>query len=1585
MKRPSRKRFNATRMLLGALACIALALPALAEEAGSQAEPKQQNVTSVFMPPDRELTALLNRARQLQQQERYADAVRCLGRVLESAEDYLCPPQELGLPPQSAHESLKGYAQRLLGQMPQQGLESYELQFGARAKQLLSTGVENSDIDAIAEVSRRFFHTRAGYEATLLLALHYLEHGSPLAAAVTLEKLRPKEGPSAARMSAIAEQFEPGLSLTLAACWTRCGQRSKAEAALRSLAEKHPRVRVGGREMGLSGDLRAVLKSLEGQSVGAFDLNQWAMYGGNPARNASSAGGAPLLSLCWRQSTTEDPHIEGLLGQIETSFHEQDRWVVPTVHPLAVNDMVLMRTTKNLLAVNFITGKRVWEVPTDDPFESALDPAADVNYGGRQSVDFSSGLRYRMWGDATFGTLSSDGRFVFAVEDLPLEVGTSWAARHMVFINRRNNPAQARPFNRLAAYDIESGKLVWHAGGSPEEQSLPLAGSFFLGPPLPFGGQLYVLAETKGEIRLIALNYDDRSVKAAWSQQLTYVDTDENVLFDPIRRLSGASPSYADGVLVCPTSNNSVVALDLANRSLLWGYQYRKTPLAEQQRVGRQTQMEAEPGSRWADAAVRIADSRVLITPVDSQYSHCLDLMTGKLLWKEPRGDDLFVACVAQGAAVFAGRSGVHAFRLERRKDADITAQAAKLPQKPLAEEDDGIELQSADESDAGEARAAPAWDGRLVEYPNGGHPTGTGFLSEGLYYLPMSTAEVIAIDVAQGRVAHVYKSRRGFVPGNLVCHNGRILSQRADGLEVFYQRDALRKRVEERLAANPKDPEALAQRGEIAWDEGDLKGAVACFRDSLELSDNPNARTLLRESLFEGLRTDFASYRGNSEEVLRLIEEPRQQAAYLRLMAAGHENLSEYGQALDFYVKLIDLEGNESELESVAKAQSVRRDRWVRVQLAALRQVAPPEIGKRIDDLAAKRLEAATSQTSPESLVRYLNYFGDLPTAVTARRALASRLREQGRLLHAELVLRHLERSSDPSQAGAALAELAAVLTEAKLYGDAAICYARLQREFGDVACLDGRTGRQIVQSLPADGPVAAALKPNPAWPSKHVAVEKGPAQERRNLAYSGTTSVAMVGRPSPFYEELSLEWNMSPATLTARDGWGQPRWQVSMADAARRGYSYGPNYWRAASQDHLLLVLMDNKLVALDTLTAGQKGAPRVLWTHELDESGSDGSRRRPPQFLNPAFAAGRTAPGSAGEFPTNVPSAITEQLICYQRFQHLYGIDPISGDVVWQREDVRPDSVIFGDDRRIFVVPPDNSPAAVLRSADGKLLGKRELPSPTERLAPCGRHLLVWRNEGDKMLLELFDPWEKKSVWPAKPFDVESRVSVIDGELAAVFELSSGRFHLFDIADGRSLIDARLDPEKTLSEIYLIRSPENFVLVLNGLERPEEPQTRSHYYGFYGVPVRQITRARLYSFDRNGKKTWRKPVTIEDQYLIMNQPVRLPVLLFARGVQATGPGNQARLALLAVDKRNGQLHNPEESLQGHGYFRVAGDPEKKAIELHLYQEVITMTFTDRSPDPPGTAEALLRAIRRTVEGGSRLPPIPMDMDDP
>ncbi|HEX3724680.1 MAG TPA: hypothetical protein VHV08_00490, partial [Pirellulales bacterium] len=357
----------------------------------------------VFLPPDRGSRRRLATAEEMLGEKRYGEAVRLLGSLLESSEDYFFKPRA----DEPVYRSLKAEADRLIGSLVKDGRESYELQFGTKARQQLKQAAASGNVVQLAEVSRQFFYTDAGQEATLLLGRHYLDQNRPLAAVMCFERL------STGRSE--ASRFEPGLSLWLATAWVRAGKPDKAKEVLTHIKHAHPgaEVIVAGKPVKLfSSDSQALawLRETLGnqQPARGAGTEAWALYRGDESRNATSDGGRPLLNLRWRQRTTDDRSVEKFVTKLEQDHLSQEAVALPSFHPLAVGDAVLMRTAFALEAVDFATGKLIWRYPSsDDAFEQFLK--AGSASPSAQNVQLFSGLTQRMWDDAIYGTLSSDG------------------------------------------------------------------------------------------------------------------------------------------------------------------------------------------------------------------------------------------------------------------------------------------------------------------------------------------------------------------------------------------------------------------------------------------------------------------------------------------------------------------------------------------------------------------------------------------------------------------------------------------------------------------------------------------------------------------------------------------------------------------------------------------------------------------------------------------------------------------------------------------------------------------------------------------------------------------------------------------------------------------------------------------------------------------------------------------------------------------------------------------------------------------------------------------------------------------------
>lgn len=1496
---------------------------------------------SVFLPPDRNLKKRLEEAGELLGKGQNGEAVRRLGSLLEGSEDYFFRPD----PTQQVYRSLKAEAARLIGNMPAEGRESYELQFGARARRMLTEAAAAGDIPGIAEVTRRFFYTQAGFEATLLLARHHLDHDRPLAAALCLERLLETPGAGAA--------FEPTLSLTLAVCWVRSGMPDKAQQVLVAFKKQYPggEVKIGDRSVRLFSapqDALAWLDETAGHQHPQEHVaaDQWTLFRGDAQRNASSAGGQPLLNRRWSRLCADEPAIDKIVGPLRQAYLDQDVAALPSMQPLAVGDVVLMRTATNLQAVNFETGKLVWTA------RSIADRSLDQLGGGagRGGSQFGgpsllqTGLDQRMWDDAIFGNITSDGQQVFLIEDLPLPGGVTnqfpgqvGFARARVFMpNGRLAAGLPRSTNRLTARELKTeGKLKWEVGGSSGEDEPKLAGAFFLGPPLPLLGRLYALAEMKGqEIRLVVLSA--KTGRLEWSQQLAMVE--QGVLEDSYRRSAGAMPSFADGVLVCPTSAGALVAIDLTNRSLLWGYQYPRDQRG-QPAMGRWALQgniviggpDRHGNDHWVDATVTIADGSVLATPVEDDTLYCLALLDGKLRWKLPRENNLYVGGVYQGNVLVVGHNQLTAVKLSDGK---------------------------------------PAWG--PAELPPGAMPSGRGFMSGKYYYLPLSSAEVAQVDLTVGKIVGRARSRQGTIPGNLICYRGDVISQGVDVVETYPQIDALRKQVDETLAKRPDDPAALAQLGEIKLDEGHLQEAISLLRRSYELKADDLTRELLVQSLLEGMQADFAANRGAARELEPLLETRQQQTTYFRLVAAGLQKLGERLPAFEAYLKLALPENAAMAPDPLSDYLAVRRERWLQVQLAALRGDASDAERQAIDGIVAARLEEASQEAGADGLEKLLALFGSHPLADQIRERIVERLTAPDTMLEREQLLLRLTRSPDPARARAATARLAILLREARRPELAAIYYRQLAGELAAAVCLDGKTGSELVAELPAGSDIQLLLAPAKPWPAGLIETTK-PAMSKSlgGSHHQRSFDLELRGATAPFFSGVNVAIDSQQQSVLAEDALGRERFRVSLSDggAQRRGLQFnGPfnnlplSY--AAVHGDLLLVWLGHHVVAVDTLRAKESVGSRFLWSHDLQQQfpgmPSQSVHHRP---VNVPWGPARYVAAYAYGKPIGTLGPPTDQGVCFQRFRDLVCVEPVSGEVMWTRKNMPLGCEIFGDEEVVIAAPPEGGEALVLRMLDGELLGKRLVPPMENRMTTVGRCLLTWQAEDGKQVVKFSDPWKQQVLW-SRPVASGSKGAVAGQDVLGIFEPAgkTAKFSLVRLADGKVLVDKeKVEPESSaMTGIHLLGMADGYLLLTNG-PPTNVPQNESIQPAPGGMNNPIVT-GRLYGFDRDGKRLW-GPVKIDQQGLVLTQPSGLPILTFARHIHHSAANGQpdAKTSLLCIDKRNGRVAYQNDSVLNTAIsnFEIIGDPADDTVSILLPGKTVTLKCTDKELPPEAAAQ--------------------------
>lgn len=1500
----------------------------------------EQTVWNVFQPAPSDVRKPLLRARKAVAEGRYTEAAVELGQLLanEAAED--AEAQDYFLleaegQPASAPTSLKAETRRLLASLPPAGRDAYEAQFGGQAQALLEEALAAGTGDKLAALIRRFPHTRAGYQASLVAARLELSRGHPVAAALFLQRL-------ADTPPAVA-QLEPELSLLRAVCWRCADMPEKARAALAELKARQPqaKLRLGDKEVKLPADGTDLLAWLD-QHLGPWRPTagaapaEWLVYRGDPQRNAPTRGGLPLISYRWRVPTALDRADERLIEPMAKQYRDEGRPALPAAQPLVVGETILMRTPDKLLGVHLRSGKRIWVWPPWDE-EPAERPG---NRFSSQFLPLATSTReqevhQRIWEDAAHGQLSSDGQSVYLLHELGYaNVGAFMP--HQVFIGPggvlRAGAGVPKPYNVLAALSVaRQGAALWMVGGEHGTDEPKLANAFFLGPPLPLAGKLYALAEFNGEIRLVVL--DARNGHLEWQQQLAHADV-QTIVVDGARRLTGASPSYADGVLVCPTSAGAVVAVDLPTRSLLWGYQYLKAPADPQQRNFGFAQFYPRPpkpvGARWADATITVADGRVLLTPVESDELHGLDLLTGKPIWQPVKRDDgLYLACVDAGKVVLVGTGQVTALRL---------------------------------------ADGQPAWPAPLkLSEP----PSGRGFYSGHGYYLPTTRGELLQIDLEKGTL--VQRTPTGLVLGNLVCYGEEVLSQGPDWLATFPQVEPLRQRVAQALAANPNDVAALASQGELLLQQGKRQEALATLQRAYALAPQEDTvRASLAAAWLTALRDDFAAHREAAERIEPLLDRPQQRSEYFRLMAVGWQAEGQIEKAWSAYLQLARLEAQAAEngvaappeLHEISRHWRVRLDRWLQARIGELLVSANADQRALVDRQVRAELEPLWQRGGAAGLTQFVACFGAHPAADTARQRLAAGLKETGELLESEHLLARLEQAADRTLQATAVAALADLLLAGRQLERAAACYRRLGEQYGDVVCRDGKTGKQLFEAAQADPALADGWLLSQPWPTGKVAPAEGGDQLDRSPAFRRVfrCRLELQGPTAP--RGLALSYDQQRNSLLLRDGWGQILQNITLG--AHRFNTADFSLIQARVCGHLLVVALGQEIVAVDLWQATRQRTEAILWRQDMQRNSPEVNSYQvavPVRELKHPWGGRRRVYADAGQRLAGVLGPVSEHGVYFQRTRELVCADPLTGATLWARDDLPAGGDLFGDQEFVFFVPPGAEQAQVFSALDGRDLGTRPVEPLDNRWATCGRHVLAWHQAQDAAPLELrlYDAWTGRDVWREK-FPPTARGDLVADDEVAIVE-PGGRCLIRSLRDPQPRVDVKLDPEPTLLSVHVLRSSNQYLVATNRPPAGEAASPEPDSPNFNLIQTQQLGMATpfitgtVYAFDRQtGQAPWTKPLAVDGYGFPLDQPAECPLVVFLRNTRLSGQRTATRppAALLCVDRRDGQPVLKKEDLPAQTYTcDMVADPREHVVSVSLGARNIT--FRWEPPPPP------------------------------
>ncbi len=946
--------------------------------------------------------------------------------------------------------------------------------------------------------------------------------------------------------------------------------------------------------------------------------------------------------------------------------------LLPAARPVVSGNRIVTRGFGQIVAHDIVGGGFAWKgaIP-DAALTQAMGDGVALDGAGLSQV--LPVLQDRAWFDQTTGTLAADDERVYAVESVP-----RFETNVPMFANQN---APLREENRLAAYDLQTGKLRWRIG-SPANAADEFAGVAFLGVPLPHDGMLYGLAEFADEVRLMVL--DARTGRVAWTQKLVKLDIAAGADMHHYRR--GLSPSLAGGVLVCPTDAGRIVAVDLAARTLLWEYLYRSDHVAPRNApgfmIGPLSGLDGLRDSalqdRWIDGLAIIDGTRVLVAPRGCDSLRCLDLMTGELLWKLPRGDGLFVGAVADGVAVVVGRSSIRGVRVSDGK---------------------------------------PAWE-KEGEIPIPA-PSGRGYLAAGRYHVPLASAELLTLEVATGRETARSKTPDGVALGNLVAARGTVVSQKVDSLSAFHDIDRLERTIDESLAKTPDDGRLLAVRGQLLLHRGRGDEARAAFRRALEASPNDEqVRSSAVAGTLELLRTDFAKFKDTVDEVEKLLVTDADRMRFYRTVAEGYAATGDRGASLASLLRLAEVDLLPRGFDDLGEGGwRVRADAMIAGRVRDLLDGAGEADRSRLDELVRERWSKLVESKRPEELRRFVALFGGTREADEARSALAGLLLPQGEWLEIEtLLLDLLSRVEDAARRRELYPRLYEVVLETGRPRDVWRVLRDIAARYPD---LELTTSNSAIQKF-----IAWRLEEDPN--GEDSPPFNGRRGRRRCRAcrcrllsgYRATPADHIHGGSGPWLADLTLSFDTNSKQLVAQTAERQEVWRIHLRDVERVD-PYTVTAWGAG---HLVVLFDGWGFTAIDTVGTTDRPGPRVLWTDSFSRQLGTTHQLAEPQLVPVELPNGRkilTRVDREGRRFQSV-RGVSTRYFAYRWGDRISVVDPLTGEERWSRRGIEGGSVLGGDEEWLTCQTERGTTARRFRLCDGKEFPAVAMPLARDTLA-------------------------------------------------------------------------------------------------------------------------------------------------------------------------------------------------------------------------------------------------------------------------
>ncbi|MDA7980384.1 MAG: PQQ-binding-like beta-propeller repeat protein, partial [Pirellulales bacterium] len=583
------------------------------------------------------------------------------------------------------------------------------------------------------------------------------------------------------------------------------------------------------------------------------------------------------------------------------------------------------------------------------------------------------------------------------------------------------------------------------------------------------------------------------------------------------------------------------------------------------------------------------------------------------------------------------------------------------------------------------------------------------------------------------------------------------------------------------------------------------------------------------------------------------------------------------------------------------------------------------------------------SSARSVASLSYFVTCFSDHPAANTARLRLAEVIRNVDPAnLDVELLLRRVLRSGDEQQRTEALVGI----TDWYLDNDNAV--------------MAQVTGELLLKqdSVPGQSPstgyaasfrdeITGVLRRLTAATKQDEIHDGWGAWDKQSPQQANTINVGHLRplsdggslAPSDFDSKTGQMFLdvQNAGSLVQLDAMGRTAWTLPVDRAMGVRRYLAPTAYRFQTLGQLRLVSMGDRLLSI-----GSTGQSAAVLGEDVFSATILGASPRDVHMRSLLHGWGEdryyltdTRGRALGEM-----ALLSEDCLCILQGEDVVARHPIlKGKAYWSRRVSGSAERLFGSQDHLFVTVGEQ--ATIYSTADGRVLGERDVPPDNEIMTTLGDAVVRWTNlENGRVRIALVDCWKGSLDDPAviwqHEFATGTKARLVSSRQLAVLE-RSGRFRVLDMATGDAKLESQLRPDEELNRIFVMVHGDMLVLIANTNEAFK--QDRAVSVPLPAAPGSVRVNGWIYGINLNkGEKTWEKRVG--EHGIWLGQPSGLPVLTLACVANLRKQGQQLRAtSVLIIDKRNGAvIHEDDAVMSAASSYQISGDPDTRTVTLDL-----------------------------------------------